>query len=207
MVDFPVCSASSSSPHPSTLPCSSLNPSFEKKRLRRWIWLLASCGNTPSPWQESTMATANLFKTVSHIWSRQCWGSLLVLSRLPITLWEATLEQQLPDQASWRQTVSQCLLEPGRAKETKRAADHFAGNSECPFTISSLCLCLQCVLPVSSKNSHAPSLMPVKTVSKHPLNESTEHPTNPPQSCPSARGEGCGLPQSAEWTVKVWCTV
>lgn len=28
LVDFPVCSASSSSPHPSTLPCSSLNSQF-----------------------------------------------------------------------------------------------------------------------------------------------------------------------------------
>lgn len=32
LVDFPVCSASSSSPHPSTCPCSSLNPSLENKR-------------------------------------------------------------------------------------------------------------------------------------------------------------------------------
>lgn len=39
LVDFPVCSASSPFPHPSTLPRSSSNPGFEKKRLRHWIWL------------------------------------------------------------------------------------------------------------------------------------------------------------------------
>lgn len=70
LVDFPVCSASSPSPHPSTLPRSSLNPGFEKKKTQTLDMAaaitIANHGNPPSPWQESTMATASLVPRQCH---------------------------------------------------------------------------------------------------------------------------------------------
>lgn len=158
---------------------------------------IANHGNTPSPWQESTMATASLVPRQSHTPGGGMWGDLSGPKLTATTCREATPRQLLPDQTSWRKTVStlsdRWSLEELRNQET---TGDFTGDSKCLFTISSPCLLLQCVLSVSIESSRAPNPIPVKLFLNILLMKA-QSTLQYPQSCPSARGEGCGVPQKA----------
>lgn len=120
-------------------------------------------------------------KTVSHTWRRPCEGTSLVPSWLLLPVGKQPPDNSfLTRQAGEKQFLLKWSMELRRAKKPR---DHwwFHRGQQMPFyhqlplPASPVCaISLHWELTCSQSNSS-------ETVSRHPLNESTEHPTIPPK--------------------------